>query len=205
MDLYKIKLFIQNKNFIPVAIFMVMDLVMLAFIGYLGYRIMGVYGRVQEQKMTLESSRSTAQLVKSNVNTLSNSISEYNATLDNLIPDEESYFSVIAAFEKLAQRTGVAISSYSINLDQTTEEKLSLDLSLQADPEALLRLIRDYNFASGRLLTNESVQITYGDSSSISFTVNLIHSPTQTVSSDTSVTISPDDIQYMDEIQSKME
>lgn len=204
MNLERFKLIIRNPSFIPVAIFLVMDIIMLGFAIYLGMTVFGAYDKVQSAQIELEAQKGTATLIQSNQASLTTSIIEYNEVLNKLIPDEETYFSVIGAFEQLSEETGVTINSYTINLDQTTDQKLSLELSISGDQESILRMLRDYNYASGRFLTNEEVDFTVGNTSAISFGVNLVHAKTEVSQVDTSITISPKDIQFMEEILQKM-
>jgi len=204
MDLHKIKLFVQNRNFIPVLIFIIMDIITLAFVVYIFVNVQAVYTQREEAQTALEGKKGTAELIQANQQQLTSRVEKYNTVLNELVPDEESYFSVIAAFEQLAARTGVEITSYNINLSQTTEEKLSLNLSLVGDLDSILTLLETYNYASGRLLTNEGVDLQIDDTASVAFTVNLIHAKTQAAGVDTTVTISPQDMAFMEEIMGKI-
>lgn len=203
-ELDKIKRFILNANFLPIALFIVMDVVLLAFIIYLGINAWSLYNDLEFKKSDLESTKQTANLIKNNKALLDENIDIYNEILNELIPDEESYFKVIAAFEKLGAKTGVNIESYSINLDDTTEEKLSLELTVSGTRENIEQMFRDYNFVSGRLITNEEMLVSFEDGASTSFTVNLIHRPFVSSDSQTTETITQDDVDFLEEIRSKM-
>lgn len=203
MQLDKIKRFIVNANFLPIALFMVMDIVLVGFIIYLAISAWTLYSEIEIKKSDLETARQTANLIKNNKSLLEENIETYNEILDELIPDEESYFKVIASFEKLGAKTGVNIQSYSINLDDTTEEKLSLELTVSGTQESVEQMFRDYNFASGRLITNEEMMVTFEDGASTTFTVNLIHKPFVSSDSTPTETITQQDVDFLEEIRSK--
>lgn len=203
-QLDKIKRFILNANFLPIALFIVMDFVLLGFIIYLGLNAWNLYNDLELKKSNLEGTKQTANLIKNNKALLEENIDKYNDMLNQLIPDEESYFKVIAAFEQLGAKTGVNIESYSINLDDTTEEKLSLELTVSGTRENVEQMFRDYNFVSGRLITNEKMMVSFDDGASTTFTVNLIHRPFVSSDSQTTETITQEDVDFLEEIQSMM-
>jgi|GEM_PF-2017146 len=173
-SLDKIKL-LFNKKYISVILFIVLDIVFIVFIGYLGFKIYGVYSETRVLQGEIDQMKASAQLIQNNKNMLERDIEEYNALLDKVIPDEETYFQVISAFEQLEAKTGVSIESYSINLSETTEEKMSLNLSIAGTQRAIESLFQSYQFAGGRLMTNEEFTYNHEDSETISFSVNLFH------------------------------
>ncbi len=205
MELEKIKRFILNINFLPIALFAVMDIVLISFVGYLGYNTYSLYSELETTKLELEASKQSAGLIQNNKELLEGSIDNYNTLLDQLIPEEESYFKVIAALEKLGAETGVSVESYSINLDDTTDEKMSLELSIRGNPDDIETLLRDYNYVSGRLITNEEVTVTYEDGATINFRVNLIHKPFSTTGSENTAIVNQNDIDFLNEIMKKIE
>ncbi len=201
-QLDQIKRFILNANFLPIALFLVMDIVLLGFIIYLGLNTWNLYNDLEIKKSELESTKQAATLIKNNKALLEENIETYNEILNELIPNEESYFKVIAAFEKLGAKTGVNIQSYSINLDDTTEEKLSLELTVSGTRENVEQLLRDYKYVSGRLITNEEMTVTFEDGAATSFTVNLIHRPFVSSDSQVTDTITQEDVDFLEDIQS---
>jgi len=200
----KIKRFILNANFLPIALFLVMDIFLVGFTIYLGLNAWNLYSELELKKSDLENTKQQAALIKNNKILLEDNIETYNEILAELIPNDESYFKVIAAFEKLGVKTGVNIQSYSINLDDTTEEKLSLELTVSGTREDVEQMFRDYNFVSGRLITNEEMTVSFEDGASTTFTVNLIHKPFVTSDSNTTETITQKDVDFLEEIRSMM-
>src|SRR3989338_2701233 len=65
-------------------------------------------------------------------------LQQLNEFLNQLIPSKENYFSIIAALEKLSQKTNFIITSYSINLNDSSEGKLALDITCQGDTATFL-------------------------------------------------------------------
>lgn len=203
-QLDQIKRFILNANFLPIALFLIMDIVLLGFIIYLSLNAWNLYNDLELKKSELEGTKQTAALIKNNKALLDENIGTYNEILNEMIPNEESYFKVIAAFEKLGAKTGVNIQSYSINLDDTTEEKLSLELTVSGSRENVEQMLRDYKFVSGRLITNEEMMVTFEDGASTTFTVNLIHRPFVSSDSQVTDTITQKDVDFLEDIRSMM-
>ncbi len=80
--------------------------------------------------------------------------------LNGLVPNTEDYFSVIYALEKLSQKTGFLITSYTINLASSTQERLKLSITGTGDQTAFLKFLKDYNFGGGRLITSDKIELT---------------------------------------------
>lgn len=84
-------------------------------------------------------------------------IDSMNLIFNALVPDTEDFFSIVVALERLSIQTNFNITSYVINLNATTKEKLSLTISGQGDSESFLEFLKDYNFAGGRLITVDKI------------------------------------------------
>jgi hypothetical protein len=152
--------------------------------------------KVQEMKATIT-------LIRNNQSIFNGRIEEYNDELKQLIPDQESYFSVISTLEQLASRTGVVINSYSVNLNSTTEEKLTLSVTIEGDENSIQEFIKQYRYGGGRLLTTDGLNITPDDLQSVTFSLNFYHNEFKdTVSSNSRVTT--EDLQKLDEIKTQL-
>ena len=86
-----------------------------------------------------------------------------NQILTILIPSEEDYFSIVAALEKLSLETNFIISAYNINVSKSTQEKLSLVIEGQGDPNDFLRFLQEYNYFGGRLITIDQINFSQTD------------------------------------------
>lgn len=95
-------------------------------------------------------------LVSSN----SQEVKKFNLALNSLIPDNEDFFSIIYALERLSKKTNFIITNYGIDLAQTTGERMTLSILGDGDTNAFLKFLENYNFASGRLITMNDYDFT---------------------------------------------
>jgi len=80
--------------------------------------------------------------------------------LNSLIPSSEDYFSVIYALDKISQKTNFIITSYTINLKSSTQNKLKLTIAGSGDRNSFLKFLNEYNFGGGRLITSDKIELT---------------------------------------------
>lgn len=198
---YKVvKAFFQNKNVYPTLVIVVLDLILLAGLIYFGLQLRTTYTNMIASQDKVQKMKATITLIRNNQSVFDGRIDEYNELLEQLIPDNESYFSVISTMEQLSTRTGVIINSYSVNLDSTTEEKLTLSVTVEGTEETLQKFIQEYKYGGGRLLTTDGLDITPDKLESITFSLNFYHNEFRdTVSSSSRVASS--DLELLDEIK----
>jgi len=79
--------------------------------------------------------------------------------LNQLIPEEEDYFSIIYALEILSQKTGFQINSYTVNLSESTANNLKLTITGTGTTESFFNFLKDYNFGGGRLITSDNLSL----------------------------------------------
>jgi hypothetical protein len=170
---------------------------------YLGFQAYDNFTQYDAVNTELNTARDNANLIRNNEQILSANIDSYNELLGNLIPDQESYFQVILALENLATKTGVNITSYSIDLTSTTENKLTLQVDIEGTEESLENLLKEYMFISGRLLTNENVTISKKDDGKMKFSINFYHSLPDGSASNTEQ-VTQKDLEFLDSIKQKM-
>ena len=91
--------------------------------------------------------------------------------LNRLIPDVEDYFSIIYALEKLSQKTGFYIISYSVDVSKSTKDKLRLSVSGVGDSVSFLNFLESYNFGGERLITSDKIE--YNSQASGAIKLNL--------------------------------
>ncbi len=82
--------------------------------------------------------------------------------INTLIPGEEDYFSIIYALEQLSLKTGFLITSYRVNIKNSGANKLQLEVSGLGDRETFMKFLKEYNFAGGRLITSDKVELAEG-------------------------------------------
>jgi hypothetical protein len=204
LDISALKQITKYKIIYPILLLGIINLGLIIGVFFIGNTLYQKYLSLQTEKDKISQLKSRVVLVRNNKDVFDGRIDEYNEILGKLIPDEESYFSVITALDSLASRTGVTITSYSINLKSTTEEKLTLSLVIDGDQEALNKLLADYMFTSGRLITNEESTIVVDkEEQSLSISFNFLHKKFNNAVI-SSVVVTKKDIQFLDEVKLKM-
>ncbi len=81
------------------------------------------------------------------------------AMLNQLIPNNEDYFSIIYTLDNLSKETGFIINSYTINLDQSTANKLDLTITGSGDTSSFVKFLEDYNYQGGRFITSDQIKL----------------------------------------------
>lgn len=79
--------------------------------------------------------------------------------LNTLIPNIEDYFSIIYALEKLSQKSNFIITEYTVNVRNSTSEKLKLEVIGSGDSQSFINFLKDYNFGGGRLITSDKIKL----------------------------------------------
>ena len=202
-SLQLMKSLLSKKLIIPILLFGIIDVFLLAVLIYFGFKTFDAQTEYASSSANIESTKGSVLLIKNNKTLLNKELTVYIDTLNNLIPDTESYFRVIDALEQLEKAHNVNVDSYSIDLQQTTEEKMSLELAIQGSKEDIESLIGSYQFISGRLITNDSLNINLVESNSISFPISLYHKKYENAESEVSIVISQEDIDFLDQILSE--
>jgi len=70
-------------------------------------------------------------------------LAQTNKLFTKLIPNEEDFFSVITALEKISLETNFLIVNYSINLKSSTKNKLSLTVEGKGDQDAFFKFLKE--------------------------------------------------------------
>jgi len=202
-SLQLMKSLLSKKLIIPILLFGIIDVFLLAVLIYFSFKTFGVQTEYSTSSANIESTKGSVLLIKNNKTLLNKELTVYIDTLNNLIPDTESYFRVIDALEQLEKAHNVNVDSYSIDLQQTTEEKMSLELAIQGSKEDIESLIGSYQFISGRLITNDTLNINLEESNSISFPISLYHKKYESAEEEGNIVISQEDIDFLDQILSE--
>lgn len=87
--------------------------------------------------------------------------------LNSLIPNAEDYFSIIYALEKISQKTGFVVTSYTVNVAKTTSDKLRLSISGKGDTTTFLNFLQNYNYEGDRLITSDKIELNAESSGNI--------------------------------------
>lgn len=203
LDSKTLKAFFQNKNVYPTLLILFVDLILLVGLVFFGFQLRAKYNELIASEDNVQSMKATITLIRNNQSIFNGRIDEYNDLLEKLIPDNESYFAVITTLEQLATRTGVIINSYSVNLDSTTEEKLTLSVTIEGDSTSLQRFIQEYRYGGGRLLTTDGLNITPSEFESMTFSLNFYHNEFKDTVSSTS-RVAASDLELLDTIRTQL-
>ena len=118
----------------------------------------------------------------------SNKLDEDVALLNSLIPNVEDYFSVIYSLETLSEKTGFSIIGYSVNVNKSTANKLRLTVTGVGDSNSFLKFLQNYNFAGGRLITSDKIELNPQLSGSIKLDLTFYNKSTANNNTDINVT-----------------
>ena len=112
--------------------------------------------------------KSTNQFITEEIN-----LDDINLVLGQLIPSEDDYFSVAVALEKLSFQTNFFIVSYSIDISQSTGEKLAIVIEGQGDTDSFLSFLKTYKFGGGRVITINKIELVEQDTINAKISINV--------------------------------
>ncbi len=180
-------------------------ILLLVAASYVSYVLYQTWDRMNVLDGEIANYKSSVAFISNNKELLVQDIDTYNSVLEALIPDEESYFSVVTSLEKLAQKTGVTIKSYTIDLESTNISKLSLRVEVSGSQEALVQLLAIYKYAGGRLITVEKYEsTTTGDATNV-FLFNFYHQQYTVGAAAQEIALSQQDIDTIKTIAEKVQ
>lgn len=114
------------------------------------------------------------EIVSSGIN-----IDEMNKSFSQLVPETEDFFSIVASLERLSASTNFIITDYSLNLSQSTKDKLSITINGQGNVDTFLTFLKVYNFGGGRLLTIDTIQFSKQKFSGVELQANFYNQKTK--------------------------
>lgn len=151
---------------------------------------------VTDLKKQVDTYNSNKQLVKTDLDL-------YNNLLLNVIPNKEDFFSIIIALEKISQETGFTIEKYSIQLTESTPEKLALTVEGTGDSTSFLKFLQQYRYKGGRLITNEKMEFSTANVGQTKLSLNFYNKPTAQMDQRVE-SITNTDINLIKDIQDKV-
>ena len=114
--------------------------------------------RITTLKTELNQLQNKATLMNTTIPS-SDKLDEDLKLLNTLIPNIEDYFSIIYALEKLSQKSNFIVTSYNVNVENSTSEKLKLEVTGTGDNQSFINFLKDYNFGGGRLITSDKIKL----------------------------------------------
>lgn len=130
-------------------------------------------------------------------------IDNMNILMSALVPETEDYFSIILALENLSQKSGFIIQAYTLNISQSTKEKLSITIEGTGDQTAFLAFLKDYTYSGGRLITVDKIDYLSQGFFQIKLAVNF-YSGKGTPVSPSAINITDADRELLTNIQKKV-
>lgn len=106
-------------------------------------------------------------------------VDEMNKSLSALVPETEDFFSIVATLEKLSASTNFIITSYSLNLKESTKDKLSITINGQGNADTFLAFLKEYNFGGGRLMTVDTIRFSSRTFSGVELQANFYNQKTK--------------------------
>lgn len=211
---------------IPRKLIVTIALLWIVIIGvsvYLFISVQSVMSKHEEVKIleaTVSDIEARADNVRRNTTLTAEEMEEFNQKAAQLIPSEESYFSLISAMEQLSQKTGFVLSDYNIDLASEGQNKVAITVKGTGDIEDFLNFLEVYNYAGGRLVTVEQFDVPLENPESYNLVLNFYHniSTGETVAAEEKPTtfdpniipdveassmLSPDDISFVRDVLEK--
>lgn len=131
-------------------------------------------------------------------------IDSMNQLFNELVPESEDFFSIALALEKLSVQTNFIITSYTLNIKESTHEKLSLTIRGQGDADSFLEFLKNYNFAGARLITIDKISFNRQSLTGTELLANFYSKKTKLDQSIQSKPLTPQDKEIIDSIRSKV-
>lgn len=163
-------LIVENIFYILISILLVISVFVIPSIMF------NTYSKNSDNIATLEKE---LQEINSKKNALaflsgtsSKNIDEYYNLVSSLIPESENYFTIIYALNNLSELTNFNITSYALNLKESTNNKISIQVTGVGNQQEFLNFLKEYNVGGGRLITAETIKLNSEEFSGITLKLN---------------------------------
>lgn len=164
--------YLLKQNAVYFVIFVVLMVISAFVIPFFIAQIDKAKTELDKARLETSALETKRRILQTVVNENGDDIDADLALVTGLIPDSEDYFSMIYSLERLSQTTGFIINSYTVNLTKSNSKKLSLTVSGLGDSQSFLELLKNYNFAGGRLITAEKIGIDPLEQNGVSLDLN---------------------------------
>jgi hypothetical protein len=198
-------LLINSKGFFPTLFLILINFLIIGVIIYGVFYVNNLRLELDNLNLRLEETKQLALLVKNNKDLLEDKVSTFNEALDQLIPSQESYFQIISALERLSINTGLKLDDYTINIQDTTSEKISFSMITEGTVSQIQNFFKTYNFASGRLIISEKMTLTQNDQNqSLSFDLSMFNAAYDIGQVTDIPAVKEEDVKMMEEVISQL-
>jgi len=130
-------------------------------------------------------------------------IDSINKLLLNLVPEEEDYFSIVTALEKISLETNFFITEYIVNLNKSKSTNISMTIYGLGNNDAFLNFLKNYNFAGGRLIAINEIDFSSKTPKGNKLNLNF-YSGKSTISDISEVRITEKDKEMLRKIRDKV-
>lgn len=152
IDFYTVKLI--KENFLYLAILILSIFLIFVFIPFKIKKINSFQEKIVLLNQEINDLKTKINLISAlGQNDLNRSIN----VLDELLPSNEDYFSMITSLEALSNQTNFIITSYSISFNDKNQNKIALKVEGEGNLEAFIKFLESYRFKGGRLITMDNV------------------------------------------------
>ena len=203
IDFYLVK--VLKENLIYLGFFILLIVVYLLFSYSFVNRMVKADQNISKLRTEIADLKKQAELVTYKQEVLKEGIdfAKTNEIFTKLIPNEEDFFSVIAALEKISQETNFLIVNYSINLKSSTKDKLSLTVEGKGDDESFFNFLKNYRYSGGRLITIDKIDYRTTGFTEVKLIVNFYSGKANGLAKKTSK-LSEDEKKMIKEIEEKI-
>jgi len=167
--LYRIKRILKEQVALFVSIGVLLVLFSVVFLFYMRFNTTRKEVDLMNNEVNLLKRR--YDTLKYNKSLTQDQIIDYNKLLASLVPETEDFFSIIYALEEVSSVSKFNITTYVIDVGNTTNERIVLSVEGSGNPDSFLTFLQEYQFAGGRLITSDKIQ--YGGGSSQNTRVTL--------------------------------
>lgn len=203
------RLFFKQHLSILVSIAVLFVICFLAFSAISGY--FTFKDKEDGMRREVDELDSKVALVRNNEKLTAEHLDSYTQVLSGLVPEEEDYFSIAAALEKLSRETGFLITKYSLDVSVEKKDNLSIKIDGSGSPENFISFLKEYRFGGGRLATISELNFDVSNTSKVSLVLTFYSQKgtqkktkkTQAAGSAAQFRLSPQNITFLNSVLEK--
>ncbi|MDH7476540.1 MAG: hypothetical protein QHH09_03695 [Microgenomates group bacterium] len=197
---FNIYRYISKSNLITIfSILVVFVLLFFNFFALKGY--LNEKAFIENAQKELEIYKQRKEIIELANKLSKQQIDDYINLLTMLIPNEEDFFSIIYALEKISQNTNFIITNYTIDLGKRKPGKLTILVDGQGDAESFINFLKNYQFSGGRLATSEKID--FSNKPTIGTRVSLNFYSKDTAENQATTKLTEKEIAFLDKIKEK--
>lgn len=189
-----------KENFLYLFLFVII-LFIISF--YFPLQIKNYYEKEEKMEMINNEIFQLRQKLQTLSLISSEKIKEYLLLLEELLPENEDFFSIIYALERLSYKTGFRILSYSLSINPGKTNKVSLKIDGEGTVDNFLSFLKNYQIQGRRLITIDEVSFT-PQTQKTSLILNFYSKPIKIITEPATISINPKLIQIIESIQKEI-